>query len=525
MNADLIFQGGPIFDQPGRDALAVANGRILAVGRSGELENLVGPFTESIDLRGRPLLPGFIDAHTHLDHYARARAQLALEGVAPIGAVGQLVRERAATLEPGAWILGRGWQADRLGRWPTATDLDPFSPAHPVALTSHDAHAVWVNSLALRRAGLDDASADPPGGRIVWYEEFAGKRPSGLLLEAAQDAIYRVIEPPDPQARLVALQAVLAEASQLGVVGVHDFEGITAFESFRTLREAGKLSIRVTLGPGRDILESDDWASLYLADDWLRIGLVKLFADGALGSRTAWLLSPYLEHGGTGLPRLSETELLDLTRRARRRGLGVAVHAIGDAAARLVLDSFSRARADATPAASSQLLRIEHAQLIDPADLPRFADLRVVASMQPNHCPSDRLVAEAEWGTRCATAYAWRSLLQSGALLALGTDCPVEPLDPLLNLYAVVTRRGAADAGQADWYPEQALTIEQAVRAYTLGSAAAGGDVHQRGRLEPGRLADLVVLSEPIVGQPPEALLRAKVDQTIVGGRSVFRRL
>jgi predicted amidohydrolase YtcJ len=278
------------------------------------------------------------------------------------------------------------------------------------------------------------------------------------------------------------------------------------------------------MGLGQELLESDDWGLVFEADEWLRVRLVKLFADGALGSRTAWLLTPYLEHGGLGVPRLTEPELLDLIRRARRRGLGVAVHAIGDAAVRLVLDAFARARGDATPAAASQLLRVEHAQLVDPADLSRFVSLRAVASMQPNHCPSDRVVAEAEWVARCATAYAWQSLVESGAALALGTDCPVEALDPLLNIYAAVTRRAAGGHQPSNWYPEQCLTVDQAIRAYTAVSAAAGGDGEGRGRLRPGQLADLVVLSEPVVGCPPKALLRASVEQTIVGGRFVFRR-
>jgi predicted amidohydrolase YtcJ len=317
---------------------------------------------------------------------------------------------------------------------------------------------------------------------------------------------------------------VVTSANELGLVGVHDFEGYQTLQAFHALRDAGRLTLRVTMGTTQEFLERGDWGELFGADHWLRVGMVKLFADGALGSRTAALLEPYNVAGGLGQARLEPDTLLSLVRRARARGLGVAVHAIGDAAVRSVLDAFERARADDTPAASSQVLRIEHAQLIDPADLPRFQQLGVIASMQPNHCPSDRAVAAAEWGNRCAHAYAWRSVLDSGAMLATGTDCPVEPLDPLLNLHAAITRQDPRGEPPGGWHPEQCLTLEQAVRAYTIGSAIASGDQTSRGSLQPGKLADLVVLSEPIFEQPPETLLANRIDFTMVGGRFVFER-
>ena len=335
-----------------------------------------------------------------------------------------------------------------------------------------------------------------------------------------------MITRPNQEQRAADLARVQAEALALGVVGVHDFEGRGARAAFADLRARGELALRVTMGMTPEMVEREDWGELFEADEWLRVGPVKVFADGALGSRTAFLLEPYGGDpaAGRGLARIESGELLRLVRRARARGLGVAVHAIGDGAVRQVLDVFEQARSDPSPAAAGQILRVEHAQLVDPADLPRFAALGVVASMQPNHCPSDRPVAQAEWGARCRHAYAWRSLLESGATLAFGTDCPVEPLDPLANLYAAVTRRDPSGEPPGGWYPEQCLDLPDAIGAYTLGSALAGGDGWRRGSLEAGKLADQVVLSEPILGRPPESLLRARVDLTVIGGRIVFER-
>jgi predicted amidohydrolase YtcJ len=525
VKADVLLRGGPIFGVPDADALAVAGHRILAVGRADDLEPLAGAETRVVDLLGRPLLPGFVDAHVHLDAYAQSRSQLDVGQATGLAEIARLVAARAAILPEGVWILGRGWLRDRLERWPTAADLDGASPRHPVALSSRDSHALWVNSAALEAARVASEAAGAPGAQAVPSElSGAGGDSMGLLFESAQDLVRRAIQPPEPDHRASALEEVVSSANALGLVGVHDFEGNQTLQAFHALRDEGRLRLRVTMGTTREFLERRDWRELFGADDWLRIGLVKLFADGALGSRTAALLEPYDAAGGRGHVRLEGDNLVNLVRRARSRGLGVAVHAIGDAAVRSVLDAFERARADDAPAASTQVLRVEHAQLIDPTDLPRFRQLGVIVSMQPNHCPSDRPIATAEWGERCAHAYAWRSVLDSGAMLALGTDCPVEALDPLLNLYAAITRQDPRGEPPGGWYPEQCLTLEQAVRAYTIGSAVASGDQTSRGSLQPGKLADLVVLSEPIFEQPPETLLATRVDFTMVSGRLVFER-
>jgi predicted amidohydrolase YtcJ len=522
LTADFLFRGGPLFDAPDFDALAVAAGRILAVGRWYELEALVGANTRVVELGGRPLLPGFVDAHAHLEAYAHSRSQLSLEGVTSMADAVRRAGERAASLPIGSWIVGRGWSPDRLGRWPVKTDLGSVAPRHPVALASHDSHALWVNSLALELAGIDATATDPVGGRILRSE--VDREPTGLLLESAQELVQRVIPQVEADERAAALAEVISDANRLGLVGIHDFEGSNALETFRTLHEQDSLNLRVTMGLPQDALAALDWRELFGADDHLRVALVKLYADGALGSRTAFLLQPYETSQTRGLSRLNGDEIATLSRGARARGLGVAVHAIGDAAVRSVLDAFERLRADDAPAASSQLLRLEHAQLVDPSDLPRLAKLDVIASMQPNHCPSDRPMAQAEWGDRCSHAYPWKMLLDSGVTLAFGTDCPVEPLDPFLNLHAAVTRQDIHGQPSGGWYPEQCLTLEQAVRAYTLGAAHAAGEAAERGSLTVGQLADLVVVSEPIFNEPADVLLRTHVDLTMIGGRVVFER-
>jgi hypothetical protein len=420
-------------------------------------------------------------------------------------------------------VQGRGWDRNRWGRLPTRTELDTAVGARSAALSSHDGHALWLNSAALAVAAITRNTPDPAGGVIERAEDG---EPSGVLFENAQDLVRPHIPKPGDRELREAIQKALHLAAAAGLTGIHNLEDARTRRAFMALEASGELSLRVYHGVPRGELNEARERGLSTGggSDWLRVGPVKLFADGALGSRTAWLLAPYVgrdDDGYCGVATLSAEELEHDLRTAADAGLDVAVHAIGDAAVRRVLDVFEQTR-DAYPPLRQRLLRIEHAQLVDPQDVPRFAGLGVIASMQPIHATADWQAADQHWGERARHAYAWRDLLQARAALAFGTDAPVEHLEPLHSLYAATTRRDPSGEPAVGWYPRQRLSLEEAVLAYTRGSALAERAAGRRGSLSAGMDADLVVLKPDPFELPPEALRETRVVATIVGGRITF---
>ncbi|MGE3273443.1 MAG: amidohydrolase, partial [Chloroflexota bacterium] len=349
--------------------------------------------------------------------------------------------------------------------------------------------------------------------------------PSGVLLESAGERVRALADRPSREQEVAAARAAQGALLRVGVTGLCNFEGVEALRTLQTLESAGELRLRVAAGIARGGLAHAAEAGLRtgFGGDRLKIGLLKLFADGALGSGTAAMLAPFDDGGpeDTGIPTIALAELIGLMRQARAAGIGVATHAIGDAAVRLVLDAAETVRADDHPAAVSQTLRVEHAQLVAPDDLPRFASLGVVASMQPIHATSDMHVADRRWGARCQTAYAWRSLLDSGAQVAFGTDCPVEPPEPLRSIHAAVTRQRPGGDPPGGWHPEQRVTVAEAIYAYTAGSARALGWGGQLGTLAPGALADAVVLSADPYTSDPATLADIAVTMTVFDGQVV----
>lgn len=512
--------------RPHASAVAVVGNRIARVGSDAEALEAAGPRAERIDLEGRAVVPGFVDAHFHLLAYCLGRDRLQLDGIDAVDKLLHLVARAAAQAPSDDWILGSGWDRNL---WPGAElpsrrDLDRVTGGRPACLDSRDFHAVWANTPALELAGITRDTPDPPGGRIVREPDGA---PSGILLETAGSSIRALADRPSDQAGVHALRAGQAELWRAGVTAVHNFEGARTLRALQTLDGAGELRLRVFAGLTRDGLDGAIEVGLQtgFGNERLRIGLLKLFADGALGSGTAAMLAPYEGRpDDRGIATLELDELVDLMTRATAAGIGVATHAIGDAAVRLVLDAAEvvRAASAAGPAVadSSPILRIEHAQLVHPDDLARLGRLGVVASMQPLHATSDMRIAERDWGARCRTAYAWRSLLDAGAHLAFGTDCPVEPPDPLKSIHAAVTRQrgGAPPEG---WYPEQRLSVAEAIAAYTLGSARAAGLTHEHGSIAPGTLADLVVLERDPYRVAPADLADVTVAMTIFDGEVV----
>ena len=525
MRADMLLRGGMVYTMdpaaPRARTLAVANGTILACS-DDPLDELEGRGTRVIDLAGRAVVPGFVDAHIHFGHYALARQQVDLDGAASLDDGLALLRRASARLAGGAWLRGRGWDRNRWGCLPTAAELDRAVGERPAALSSHDGHSMWLSSTALQIAGIRRETPDPPGGVI--QRDDAGE-PTGVLFENAQDlARRRIPEPSDDELR-AAIRAALPLAAAAGLTGLHNLEDQRSRQAFEALEAAGELSLRVYQGVSRGELRHARERGLRTGagSKRVRIGPVKLFSDGALGSRTAHLLEPYEGHadGYCGVPTMQPGEIAEHMRLAAEAELDVAVHAIGDAAVRTVLDAFEQTRTT-HPRLLERMLRIEHAQLVHPDDVRRFAQLGVIASMQPIHAKEDWRAADAHWGSSARHGYAWRDLLGAGAVLALGTDAPVERMEPLKNLYAATTRIDPEGQPDGGWYPEQRLTLDEAVRGYTLGSAIAERASGRRGTLAPGKDADFVVLSPDPFGLPADALLDTRVELAVVAGRPVF---
>jgi predicted amidohydrolase YtcJ len=525
--ARLLLLNGKIYTMhsglPRAQAVALEGNRILAVGSNEEVRAQTrGGGWERLDLEGNAVMPGFIDCHVHFLDFALGFKRLDFKGVDSLEGALELVRERAQKSSPGEWITGFGWDHHLWqGGFPRKEDVDRVAPVNPVALTRKDGHLIWVNSLALERAGIDEGTPDPPGGEIERDEQG----PTGILKERALELIEEILPPSSPQTRQEALREAIGKAQGFGLTDIHDCEGSEALADFQTLLAQGELEVRVYMMIPQESLERVISLGLKtgFGNDYLRLGDLKVFADGSLGSQTAHMLEPF--HGqpdNFGIPVLSPDELQDIVGRADEAEIACAVHAIGDAANRKALDVFARLRAKAVRGGLRH--RIEHAQLLHPDDIPRFKRLGIIASMQPIHATSDMVMADRYWGERARYSYAWRSLLDSGAHLAFGSDCPVESLDPLMGIHAAVTRQRASGEPEGGWYPQERLTVAEAVHAYTWGAAYASGEEGAKGSIAPGKLADLVVLSRDIFEIPPGEILEAEVLYTIFDGRVVYER-
>ena len=527
--ADLILYNGRVHTmepgQPTRQAVAVVGNRIAAVGDDAGIWPWKGPDSELIDLKGRALIPGLIDGHVHFGSYARALYRVDLAEVDTLQEVVRRVAARAASASPGEWLLGWGWNHNlwKEGRFPRKEDVDAITGGHPMSLRSKDGHVVWVNSAALKLAGIGPNTPDPSGGEIE-RDPGTGEA-TGILKENAQDVIARLI----PETAMDTLQKMLKEAfanaHSLGLTGVHNREGAAELAAFQELIKRGEMGLRIYGSIPVEDLEAAIALGIRsgMGNEWLRMGGVKIFCDGALGSRTADMLEPYdSAPGNRGIEVTGSEELQRLVRRAASAGIHANIHAIGDRANRRALDALEASICAGEGAGLRH--SIEHVQVIHPADLPRLGKLDVIASMQPIHCTSDMKMADLHWGERARYSYAWRSLLKSGAKLSFGSDCPVEPLNPLYGIYAAATRQARDGTPDGGWYPEERLSIEEAVRGFTLGPAYASGEEKLKGSITPGKLADLVALSQDILALPPAEILCTQVDYTILDGKLVYAR-
>ncbi len=508
--------------QPRVSALAIGAGRILARGQDATIRALATRDTQQIDLRGRTVLPGFIDAHIHFLWYGRSLSEINLMGAPSLDQALHTVASHAAATPAGEWLCGRGWDQSLWANYafPTRWALDQIAPEHPVYLARKCGHAAWVNSRALDLAGIDANTPDPAGGEI----ERVNGEPTGILKENAMGLVSGLLQTLSPAQAVAACQQAMQQLHRFGIVAVHNMEDRLTLNALQTLRRDGQLKLRVV----QQIPEAELDAAIALGvqsgfgDEWIRIGALKIFADGSLGARSAQMIAPYEgEPNNYGIAMLSRARLFAQVEKAAAAGLAVHIHAIGDQANRHVLDAI-----EATRRAGIGLHlrhRIEHAQVLHPADVERFAELGVIASMQPIHATQDMFLADTHWGARARLAYAFNSLLGMGTKLAFGSDAPVETPDVLQGLYAATARRRADGApGPEGWYPEEAISLAEAVHAYTQGAAQSVGMAHEQGRLRSGFLADLVILDQDIFAAEPAALLDTQVLATMVGGEFVY---
>lgn len=527
INNNLILKNGKFHtlnaDLPEVSAAAIRGNRLVFLGDTETAEAVfVNEPHSTVDLKGAVVIPGLTDSHIHFEWYSSGL--LAINAETPtVDQVIVEVEKQAKSFPKGKWITGYGWNHNVWGgSFPSAELLDRVSPLHPVSLVAKSAHASWVNSAALRLAEITDNTPNPPGGQIV--RDASGKA-TGLLLEEAMRLVDRIIPEPTLEELMEAVRQGMRNANQLGLTGIHDMDQPAVFRVFQNLHKAGQLTLRVNKSIPLNFLDQVIAAGLQtgFGDDMLHLGPVKMFADGALGPKTAWMLAGYdSSPQDTGISTTDIEVIYESVLKANAHGLATAIHAIGDRANREILNIYAEAR----KRLPSTLLRnrIEHVQLLAPEDRGRLADLGVIASMQPIHATSDMDIAEKHWGSRLSGAYAWKTQVDKGAILALGSDCPVETLDPLVGIHAAVTRRRAdGSPGPRGWRPEQRLTVEEAVKGYTSGPAFAAGMEDRLGMLARGYLADLTILDRDIFTINPMDILSTTVLATMVDGRFVWR--
>ncbi len=536
--ADMIVVNGRIYTvdetHPMVSAFAVRYGRILFAGSEREVRTLAGPKTRVVDVGGATVIPGMVDAHAHLVGLGTSLANVNLAGSRTYDEVISRVVAHSRDVKPGEWILGRGWDQNLWPdkQFPTHEALTQAFPNNPVVLTRIDGHAVLANAMAMRAAKVTAATPDPTGGRVLRLKDNS---PSGVFVDNAEGLINSAEPSPTREQTTKAILAAIAEANKWGLIGIHDAgEPRSVIDIYESLAKQGKYNLRnyvlvsgdsrhsangeldfqhyVTLGPRSDLYDGRIW-----------VRAIKLYADGALGSRGAALLAPYSDDpGNTGLLVTPPADIERVAELALRNGFQVGVHAIGDRGNRVVLDAYEKAL-KAVPTADHRF-RIEHSQVLSPEDIPRFAALGVIPSMQASHQTSDMRWAETRLGPeRIKGAYAWRSLLNTGVVIPDGSDFPVEEVNPLISFHSAVSRQDATNWPQGGWYPDQVMTREEALKAMTLWPAYAGFQEKIMGSITPGKYADFVVLDHDVMTVPASEILKTRVMSTWIGGKAVYQ--
>lgn len=524
-------------------AIAVRGGLIVAAGADSDVEKMGGPSTKMVDLGGAFVMPGFNDAHAHLGDAGRIKLSVDVTGVKSLAEMQARVKAAAKAAAPGAWLTGGGWDHTLWASktLPTKADLDAVTEGHPAFLVRVDGHIAIANSTALAAAGITKTTPDPQGGKI---DRDANGEATGIIRETAQGLIDKVIPPPPSSLRRRGIELALADAVEHGVTSVQDFSDWQDFLVYEEMEKEGKLPARISEWlPFNDSLDQlKQMRTHHPADDaMLHTTMLKGFMDGSLGSRTAALKTPYSDDpGNSGIPRYEQMQLNKMAIERAQAGFQMGFHAIGDRAVSMALDAFAAAQGSGPLQATMTPMRapngrriihatltgprnrIEHSQVVDPADFARYKQLGVIASMQPNHLLTDMAWAEQRLGPqRARYAYAWKSFLNAGVPLAFGTDYPVEPITPFRGVYAAVTRMN--EAGTQTYFPEEKLTIWQALYAYTQGSAYAEFAENKKGKLANGYYADFVVLDRDITAVAPPEILKTQVLRTVVNGQTVYQ--
>ena len=503
-------------------ALAVAGGKVQAAVTNEELLKLKGPQTQVIDLGGHFAMPGFNDAHVHLGSGGFEKLNVDLVGSKSLDEMKQRIAARTKTAGAGEWIQGRGWDHTLWAKQetPTRADIDTVTGDHPAIFNRVDGHIAIANTAALKAAAITAQTPDPHGGKIDRDDKG---EPTGILRETAMDAVYNKIPPPSAAQRRRAAELALEEAARWGITSAQDNSDWEDFLTYEQMEKEGKLTLRISewLPFDAPVAELKSKRAHHKADDpMLHTGMLKGFMDGSLGSRTAAMLAPYSDDPkNSGIPRYEQDKLNAMAVERAREGFQIGFHAIGDRGARMALDAFDYAIRNGTK--NGLRFRIEHDQVIAPEDFIKYKENSVIASVQPNHLLTDMNWAESHIGpARAKHSYPWVEFLSHGTFLAFGTDYPVEPITPFRGIYAAITRKN--EAGTKEYYPEQRITILHALFAYTYGSAYAEFAERQKGQLQPGMLADFVVLDCDITKVAPEEILKTRVLRTVVGGKTVY---
>lgn len=534
-SADLVLKNGNVYTasdkSPRAEAIAIKGGRILFVGSNTEAQKFVGSKTRVVDLQGKTVLPGFTDAHQHLAGVGAREMTLNLEGLTSLEAFLSAVRARVDQAKPGEWVTGRGWIETfwKPPVFPTRGDLDKIAPNNPVALQRADGHASVVNSTALKLAGIDKSTANPFGGEI---SKDKNGEPNGMLLDAAQGLVRRQIPAAEAADAERAIVLGVTRDINLGWTQIQDAGGTYQdVELYNKLYSEGKIKLRIykaVYGPGPNAEKLLQGGAIVGAfDHRFNVRTIKVVSDGALGSRGAALLQPYADAPETkGFLTVKPEELAPMLQVALKNGIQVETHAIGDYANRFILDEYEKALS-AVPANERKIAeprwRVEHSQIVNPADIPRFAKLGIIPSMQPSHAIGDLHFAPSRLGVdRLAGAYAWESFIKSGVVVPGGSDAPVERGEPMIEFYAAVARKDQKGFTGAGWHPEEAVTREQALKMFTIWPAYAAFEETLRGSIEVGKLADLTILSADIMKIPEPEILKTKNVMTVINGEIVY---
>jgi len=530
--AERVFLNGHVLTMneglPIAGGFAVSDGKIVAAGSSEEIRRAY-PGAAQEDLGGRTVMPGIVESHVHLLSFGQSFLELNVEGAGSPDEVVQMVKERAARTAPGEWITGWGWDEGAWAKdYPTNEQLSRAAPDNPVWLRGLHGFAGWANAKALEIAGISRDTRNPQNGEIL--KDRKTGRPTGILKNEAQGLLTRHIPPPSAEFLERALTRAGEECLKYGLTTVHEANASQAvLAALRSLAAKGQLKNRVYVMldvTDRQLVEPFLQRGPEIDPaHWLTIRCIKIFADGALGSRGAALFEPYSDAPATrGQLTTSQDTIYQVTSRALKAGMQVAVHAIGDRANRITLDAYEAALREARPTGDPRL-RIEHAQVVALEDIPRFTRLNIISSMQPPHCTSDMPWAETRVGPgRIRGAYAWRSFMNAGVRVPLNSDFPGETPNPFWGMYAAETRQSPDGKPEGGWYAEQCLTRTEVLRAYTVESAYAGFEEKIKGQIAPGLLADFIVLSDDVLAVPPKSLLSLKVEKTYIGGKLVYSR-